>query len=220
VNRKNDKQISRLRERRVKQMIGAARVRDGSSALELGKSARRIPGRVETSASAELKLDRVAALDAKVLQWMARGREAKIEIGRAMNELKRILGHGRWKRHFAETFAPRGLSLRTAERYMKLAKAEVDSKIDKLALFKPAGDPQAVQVRNATEKAKTEADGAVRPLRGPKQIYKLALHLNVAERIAADKLWASSHRRHAEKKIIDLLKQLFIEFHIVIDEAC
>lgn len=162
----------------------------------------------------EQKEDRIAALDAKVFQWMARGHEVKIEVGRALNELKKLLGHGRWQRHFAETFVPRGLTLRTAERYMQLAEAETNSKIDKLTVFKPARDPEAVKVRNATEEAQAEAGGAGRASSNPKQVYRLALHLSIDERNAADKLWISPCRPRAEKRVIDLLKRLYIEFRI------
>jgi len=72
--------------------------------------------------------DRVAELDATVIRSMARRREASIEAGRALNELKKLLGHGKWQRHFEETFAPTGITLRTAERWMKRArKADADS---------------------------------------------------------------------------------------------
>jgi hypothetical protein len=205
MNPKNVKPILQRREGKLKRMIDARPVSG------LGKAVRRAP--------TDHMQDRVAALDAKVFQGIARGREANIEVGRALNELKRILGHGKWQRHFSETFASNGLTMRTAQRYMQLAEDESDPKIAKMAVFKRAKDREAVKVRNATEKAKAEADGAVRPLPESKQIYKLALHLTVDECNAADKLWASSHRRHAEKKIRDLLRQLFIKFHFVIDEA-
>jgi hypothetical protein len=178
------------------------------------------PKSVEAAATAERKEELVAVLDARVFRGLARGREANIEAGCALNELKKVLGHGKWKRHFAETFAPGGLSLRTAERYMQLAKAEANSKVDKLTTFKPARDPEAVKVRNATERAQMEAAGAAPPSPEPKQVYKLALHLSMDERNAANKLWISPCRPRAEKKIIDLLKRLFIEFHIVAKEAC
>ena len=151
---------------------------------------------------------------------MARGREVHIEAGRTLNELKKVLGHGRWQRHFAETFAPRGLSLRTAERYMQLAEAETDPKIAKMAVFKPAKDPEAVKVRNATERAQMEAAAAAGPSPERKQVYKLALHLSAKQRNAAGKLWVSPYRRSAEKRIIELLNELFIEFRIDTNEAC
>jgi hypothetical protein len=200
MNPKNMKSILQRSEKRLKRMI------DTAPLSGLGKGVRR--------AATDHMQDRVAALDAKVFQGIARGREANIEVGRALNELKKILGHGKWQRHFAETFASNGLTMRTAQRYMQLAEDESDPKIAKMAVFRPAKDPEAVKVRNATEKAKAEADGAVRPLPRPKQIYQLALHLSMDERNAADKLWISSYRHHAEKRIIDLLRQLFIEFRI------
>src|SRR5712691_8587860 len=86
------------------------------------------------AAAAERTEDRVAALDAQVFRSMARRREASIEMGRAFNELKKILGHGEWQRHFEETFAPHRITLRTAERYMRLAsEADAVSKNDNVS---------------------------------------------------------------------------------------
>lgn len=208
MNPKNMKPILQRSTRKLKRMV------DTTPVSGVGKGTRRAPRRVENPAATDHMQDRVAALDAKVFQGIARGREANIEIGRALNEQKKILGHGKWQRHFVETFVPHGLALRTAERYMKLAEAEADSKIDKMAVFESAKDPAAVKVRNATEQAQMEADGAVHPLPEPNQVYKLTLHLSMDERNAADKLWRSPYRRQAEKKIIGFLKQLYIEFRI------
>lgn len=172
-------------------------------------------GRAEAKA-VEQKEDRVAALDAKVFRCLARGRDANIEVGRALIELKQILGHGKWQRHIEEKFA---FSLRTAERYMRLAKAEAESKSDKVTVFKPASDPEAVKIRSATDQAQAEVGRTVLPLLERKEIYKLALHLSMDERNATDQLWNSPCRTRAEKKIIDLLKRLYVEFRIVNEET-
>lgn len=168
--------------------------------------------------TAEQKEDQIAELDAKAFHWLARGREANTEVGRAFNELKVILGHGKWQRHFAKTFAPRGITLRTAENYMRLAH-NADPKIEKLSTFKPASDPEATEIRKATEKAQAEVGDAVHQTSERKQIYKLALHLSIDDQNAADRLWKSPHRPRAEKEIVRRLKQLCVEFGIVNDQA-
>ncbi len=107
----------------------------------------------------EIFRDRVAELDAKVFRGMARGREANIEVGRALNGLKKILGHGKWQRHLAETFAPCGLTLRSAERYMRLAsEADAVSKNDNLSTFEPATDRGASRPRSVMPKTSAAWD--------------------------------------------------------------
>lgn len=95
---------------------------------------------------------RIAELDEQVFRSIKQRSEANIEIGRALNEEKKILGHGKWQHHFAETFAPLGLKLRTAERYMERAR-EADSrlKIDSMSIFKSASDEGAREMREATQ---------------------------------------------------------------------
>jgi hypothetical protein len=156
-----------------------------------------------------------AALEDCAFQLIARRRELRMELGKTFIRIKATLKHGGWESYFAETFTPCGISLRTAQRYMDLvhaSEAAADSKDDKLSPFKPARDPQAVKVRDATEKAQEKVGDAARHMSKREQVYKLILHLSVDERDAADQLWKSPHRARAEEKIIDLLKQLCIEY--------
>src|SRR5713226_3753256 len=131
------------------------------------------------AAAAERIEHRVAELDAEVFRGMARGPEANIEVGRALKELKKILGHGKWQRHLAETFAPCGVTLRSAERYMKMAsEADAVSKNDNLSTFKPATDRGAQEIREATQQAETEvgaASGHNKLKKG--RLHKLPLHM-------------------------------------------
>ena len=60
----------------------------------------------------------IATLDAAIVRGIAQRREAKIEIGRAFNKQKRLLGHGKFKCHVSDVHGSL-ISLRTAERYMK-----------------------------------------------------------------------------------------------------
>ncbi len=179
----------------------------------------------EAAAAAERREDRVAELDAKVFHWMARGREANIEVGRALNELKKILGHGKWQRHLAEAFAPHGLTLRSAERYMQWAReADAASKLDKLSTFKPATDRGAQEVRDANERAQAEVGAASgdelkKEPRRVEEIYNLPLRLTGDERDAMDALRKLPDWPRAEKTIIALLKQLCVEYGIVDKDA-
>lgn len=98
--------------------------------------------------------EKLAALDARAFQWLARGHKANIEAGRVFLEIKHTLkcsaGHGHWERHFAVRFAPMGVSLRTAQEWMAMAKK---AKSAESAFFPAADDPQAQDVNDATEKA-------------------------------------------------------------------
>ncbi len=181
--------------------------------------------RAEAAAAAERREDRVAELDAKVFQGMARGREANIEVGRALNELKKILGHGKWQRHLAETFAPCGVTLRSAERYMKMAsEADAVSKNDNLSTFKPATDRGAQEIRNATERAQAEvgAPSGQKLKKEPRRvdgIYKLPLRMTGDEKDAMDALRKLPDWPRAEKRIIALLKRLWVKYGIVNKDA-
>ena len=68
----------------------------------------------------------LAALDAKALAGIERGRKVNIEVGHIFREIKaeirRALGHGHWRQHFKDTFVPRGISLRTAQEWMRMAR--------------------------------------------------------------------------------------------------
>jgi len=179
--------------------------------------------RKDATQSAEAAADeriehRVAQLDATVFRSMARWREASIEMGRAFNELKKILGHGKWQRHFEETFAPHGITLRTAERYMKRAnKPDATSKTVNVSIFKPATDQGAQEIREASQQAETEVGAASghNKLKKEGHLYKLPLHMTEDEKNAMDALRKSSHWPRAEKRIIALLKRLWVKYGIV-----
>ncbi len=180
-------------------------------------TASRVSQRVK-SLAAEQKEDRVAILDAKVFRGMARGRAANVEIGAALIELKKILGHGRWQRHFKEAFAPHGLTLRTAENYMRAAR-EADSKIEKVSIFKPATDRGARTIRAATERAQTEVAGSSghklkkENISGERPaLYRLPLHMSGDEMDACDTLQKSPEWQRFEQRILALLKQIWTEY--------
>ncbi len=166
----------------------------------------------------EPKEVRIAKLDAKAFHWLARGHNANIEVGRVFNELKDILDHGEWQRHFMEAFAPCGITLRTAENYMKAAR-EADLKIEKVSNFKSAADRGARKVRCATERAQAEV-GASSGRRAKQDnisverpaLYRLPLQMSGAQMDECDKLQKLPEWPRLEEKITDLLRQLWIDY--------
>jgi hypothetical protein len=161
--------------------------------------------------------DRVARLDATIMRSMTERREASIEAGRAFNELKKLLGHGKWKRHFDEMFASQ-ITLRTAERWMKrAAKANIASRSDSVSNFKSASDQDAQNIREATEQAQAEVDAqsAQRKVKKEGRLYMLPLHMTDDEKNAMDALRKSPHWPLGEEKILSRLRRLWIKFGIV-----
>jgi hypothetical protein len=167
--------------------------------------------------------NRIAELDAIVFRSMAQQRKARIEMGRALNELKKILGHSNWQPHFAEMFAPRGLMLRTAERYMKLARKEDHiSKIGTLTIFKPTTDQGAQDIRAATGRAQAEvaaASGKSKTKKRSLHLYRLALRMTDTEHAAMDVLRKLPEWPRTEERVIGFLKSLCVEFGILKKES-
>ncbi len=145
--------------------------------------------------------NRVAKLDKVIVKAISQRREAKTDIGRALNEQKRILGYGNFQSHFSETLALL-ISLRTAERYMKLAKAEeAQAKIDKLSFLNSASDEGAKDVKDATKQGKADRKGRI-------GLYKLPLRLSADDRKAVDALRQSPAWPDAEESIMVELRRL------------
>ncbi len=171
--------------------------------------------------AAEQIEDRIAELDATAFRWLARRREANIEIGRAFNELKKILGHGQWQPHFDEKFA-KWIKLRTAERYMKRArKADADAKNDKLTIFKRASDEDAEEIRKATQQARAEMAAASvqkKENKDSRHIYKLPLRMTADEKQATQTLQTLPDWPRAEKEILALLRRLRIKYGVGRDQ--
>lgn len=170
------------------------------------------------------KADRLAALEAEAIDRIARGRGANIGLGRVFNKLQDTVGHGNWERYFVEKFVPLGISLRTAQRYMKMA-TELDavSKNDNLSLFPSATDPQAQAISDAAANARV----AVATVKGQSPetsksksktrvrrdgSYKLSLNMTGREMVMTDELRGSQSWPEAETEIIALLKQLHIKY--------
>jgi hypothetical protein len=174
----------------------------------------------EDTAATKWVDDQVAKLDAVIIRGIAQRADAKIQIGRALNEQKRLLGHGKFKSHVSEVLGPM-ISLRTAERYMKAARTEDDeSKDDRLSLLKSASDDGAKDVKATTEQARAEIDSQVNQ-QGPRKridLYKLPLPLNDDDRKAVDVLRRSSAWPEAEETLILELRRLCTKHRMAIRE--
>lgn len=179
-----------------------------------------------------VRRERLAALDAKAFIWIARGREANLELGRVFIEIKRILPHGQWAPYFAEKFEPKGIALRTAELYMQMAREADDvSQSAKFANFPLATDPQAQAINDATEKAESavafaggqslaQSKSEVNKERRRTRIrlggnYNLPIFLTGDQKDAIDELRKSENWACAESEIIGLLKHLLVKYGIV-----
>jgi hypothetical protein len=105
---------------------------------------------------------------------------------------------------------------------MDLARKEDASKTAESALFPPAMDTQAVKTRDVTAKAEAEVGDVPRPNPNPvrlKVIFELPLLMSVDDQTAAKELLSSPNWASAQQEIITFLKQLYIKFGIVDEEA-
>lgn len=181
----------------------------------LPESASQVPDGTD----AKLKAER-AALEACAFRLIAQRRKVRMELGRTFVRIKATLKHGRWKTYFGEVFGECGISLRSAERYMRMAdEADEDPKNDKLSLFKPARDPQAVKTRDATAKAECEVGHRQREKVRLEGIFKLPLLLSVDEQKATRKLLNSADWPSAQLEIITLLNHMCVKFGTADKEA-
>lgn len=161
-----------------------------------------------------------------------RGHQANIELGRVFNQIKALLKHGEWKPYFGETFVPRGIPLRTATEYMRLAREhdEITKKADS-ALFPPATDAQATEINTAAEEAKQEVASAAadqtesaESQSGPTLrksrprldgLYRLPLFLTGKQKDNLDALRNSENWADAALEITTTIDELCIRYGLV-----
>ncbi len=184
--------------------------------------------------AAQAKADLLANLEAKAFEWIARGREANIELGRVFNQLKNLMGHGQWERYYETTFAPQSVALRTAQLYMKMAcEADELTKNANFALFPPATDPQATAVNVAVEQAERAVANATAnepapPESEPKPkrllrksrirldgLYHLPLYLTGDQKDKLDALRKSPNWRGAELAIRATIDRVLMQYGYV-----
>ena len=168
---------------------------------ETAKKALRFP-RLRFPRTKLSRTKQISALIEKILASLQQREEARVEIGRACLQLKDYLvPHGEWLSFFDTTFAPK-LNLRTAERYMKLArKKDAILQIDSVTNFTPAKTEHAKEMEKATAtaKAKVVAVQQSESKRRARHLYRLPLLMPDAEHAAMDTLrklpaWPSVER--------------------------
>lgn len=179
---------------------------------------RRFPRIVKSTE--ELLLDERARLEARAWQLFATRSKVRLEIGRTFIQLKATFKHGEWiKAYYAQKFRASGVGFRTVQRWMKMAReADKNSKNDKLTHFPVASDSDAVRIREATTKA--EAEVGLRPKPGSSGndmfcIYRLPLRLTREQRDRTDALRRSPKWPRAERRIVDSLDRLHVEFGVI-----
>jgi hypothetical protein len=167
-----------------------------------------------------LKVER-AGLEKEAFRVITFYDKARLRLGQIFIRLKSTLKHGQWERYYERTFGDCGVSLRSAERYMrKAAKADRDSRNDSLTVLKEGTNSEAVKIRNATKEAAERVQAAVGCCtQNTEAVYRLALHLSAIKREATIRLWQSQHRPPVEKKIIAVLSKSLIEFGFVDGDA-
>jgi hypothetical protein len=172
----------------------------------------------ESAEVGERVQNRIAELDAQIFKSIQDRREASIAAGRAFKELKKILGHGKWLHHFNEMFTPTGLKLRTAQRWMNRARREdTDSKNGRVTHFKTASDASSREVKDAAEQDKAEVNAASEPKmpRTGHRLYCLPLHMSDELQEAMDALRKFAAWPEEEKKIVQGLHQLCLDYGVI-----
>jgi len=177
----------------------------------------RLPAEVTV---AEAKAAYIVELERRAFDWIARGHEANIQLGRTFLQLKELVDRGDWEAYFTEKFEPRGIPLRTGQHYMQLAK-EAEEVAPKVELYPTATDPKAQAMTAATEKA-SQAVAAADPQgsdqKGPRtdvpetgksedglRMRRLAIRMTQRRWDRISKLWSSEHRALGEAAVTDCL---------------
>jgi len=169
-------------------------------------------------------------MEKEAVEWIGRGREANKELGRIFSRLKDLVGHGQFKRYFERKFGkPYRIAFRTAQSYMQMARQADEPKRADSALFPPATDPQAVAIREATEKqrrdvanakpesryeASVSAESKDEKPRTSLRTCRLQMRVTEKQRAQISALWRSEHRALAEIQVIDLLTTLCSQHEI------
>jgi len=165
---------------------------------------------------------------------LSRGLKAGLAAGRAYNELKSFFPHGKWLPFLKAEAARFGLSFRTLQEYMRMAR-EHDAlvKKEKSASFGKADDPQAQAISSANKRAKATRGQIDEQLpsivtapsnrkinRNRKAgIYRLPLSLTGQQKLYLDALQDLPNWGDIELAIITNLKKLFVLYGVANDLA-
>ena len=169
----------------------------------------------------------IAALEKRALNWIGRGLKANKKLGKIFLRLKGLVGHGHFREYYERTFGKCGIPFRTAQAYMLLArKTGQDANCADSALFPEATDPQAVEIREATEahelavaaarsdSSDEESSPAEHPSSHAEEsgdstcTCRPSLHVTEEQKDRISALWRSEHRASAESEVIDRLMEL------------
>lgn len=165
---------------------------------------------------------------------LLRGTKSNEAAGRAYNKLKPFHPHGDWV-PFLKTEAARvGISFRTLQEYMRMAREKDDLlKKEKSAHFGEADDPYAQSIRSGNERAKTTRTQTDQQLASPANstsnkksntrrkagIYRLPLSLTGLQKLYLDALRGLPNWGEIELAIILHLETLFVSYRVVADPA-
>jgi hypothetical protein len=170
----------------------------------------------------------ITVLEKRAHTWIGRGRKANLKLGRIFLRLKELVGHGHFKSYYEHAFGkPHGIPFRTAQSYMQAArKAGQDTDGADFAHFPTATDPQATEIREATEKhrlavadAKSESPDEASSADehrgdhseesdGSTCVCRPSLHVTPDQKAQISALWRSEHRAAAESEVVNLLMEL------------
>ena len=166
----------------------------------------------------------ITALEKRAHNWIGRGLKANIKLGRIFIRLKELVGHGHFEAYYKRTFEKDGIPFRTAQGYMLLARRSgQDTNSADSALFPPATDPQAVEIREATDAHQLAVDAA-QPESSDKAasddahhsddsdsskcICRPSIYVTQDQKARITALWRSENRASAEREVIELLMEL------------
>jgi hypothetical protein len=169
----------------------------------------------------------IAALEKRAHNWIGRGLKANVKLGRIFIRLKELVGHGHFEAYYKRTFEKDGIPFRTAQAYMLLTRRSgQDTNSADSALFPQATDPQAVEIREATEAhqfavADAQSDSSDEESNADERrrsrseesvdstcVCRPILHVTQDQKARLTALWRSEHRKSAESEVIDFLMEL------------
>ena len=194
---------------------------------------RRIPRRTAEDIAYHRRLRLITELEKEAIEWVGRGREANIELGRRFIRLKDLVGHGHFREYYERKFGkPHQIAFRTAQAYMQLARKTDEAKNADSALFPLALDAHAVAVREATERhratvartneSRSEDATPDRETNGRKQAHerssmctcRLSIRMSEDQRARVFALLRSEHRAMVESLLTEFLIDLCSRYEI------
>lgn len=152
------------------------------------------------------------ALEACAFRLIARRKQVRVALGDTFIRIKKTLKHGRWESYFERTFE-HDISLRTAERYMRMAEREVaNGKNVNMSIFPPTQDAYAAKVQRVTDRAEAKLGAALPSSVESRPNFRLPLVLTKDEQQMTRQLLRSSKWPIAQRRIIRLLRKLHTKF--------